>query len=154
MNTVQTWNTIDRLVSIITNAAERGLVTKTIDTFQGTFDGVPIDWEDNDGSLYTIELNYKQATFSNGKTIRSKLALKKALSNAMADFAREIQNGRNFTIENPVKIKLSVGGRYWVNNQLGLTYDDRLRLQANMEKVLGFIDEDIETIVQDYKKPR
>ena len=154
MNTIETWNTIDRLVSIITNATERGLVTKTIDTFRGTFDGVPTDWEDTGGSLHTIELLYDTATLSNGKTIRSMQALKKALLNAMADFAREIRTGTTVTIKHPVVIRLSVGGQYWVNNKLGLTYDDRLRLQENMEKVIGLIDEDIETIVQDYKKPR
>jgi len=154
MNTIETWNTIDRLVSIITNATERGLVTKTIDTFRGTFDGVPTDWEDTGGSLHTIELLYDTATLSNGKTIRSMQALKKALLNAMADFAREIRTGTTVTIQHPVVIRLSVGGQYWVNNKLGLTYDDRLRLQENMEKVIGLIDEDIETIVQDYKKPR
>ena len=152
MNTVQTWNTIDRLVTIITNATNRGLVTRTVDGIRGTFDGVSIDWEDTGGSFYTIELLYDTATFSNGKTIRSMQALKTALLGAMAVFAREIRTGTTVTIQHPVVIKLSVGGRYWVDNKLGLTYDDRLRLQANMEKVIGLIDEDIETIVQDYKK--
>ena len=152
MNTVQTWNTIDRLVTIITNATNRGLVTRTVDGIRGTFDGVPIDWEDTGGSFYTIELLYDTATFSNGKTIRSMQALKTALLGAMAVFAREIRTGTTVTIQHPVVIKLSVEGQYWVNNKRGLTYDDRLRLQANMEKVIGLIDEDIETIVQDYKK--
>ena len=145
MTDVDAWNVLDRLVSIID--AQTPLET-IVEFFTGKYKGVPLKWENYDHDFLRINLEFETQHQTNGKSLKSKLALKSLLQDAIKAFAREVSKEIVYVHHIILTVKHSV----FVCNKPGLRSTDQLQIQSEMKLFLGFIDGEIDNVIQLYKQ--
>ena len=145
MTDVDAWNVLDRLVSIID--AQTPLET-IVDYVRGRYMGVPLTWDDYEHDFLKINLEFETQHQTNGKSLKSKLALKSLLQDAIKAFAREVLKEIVYVHHIILTVKHSV----FVCNKSGLRSTDQLQIQSEMKLFLGFIDGEIDDVIQLYKQ--
>ena len=145
MTDVDAWNVLDRLVSIID--AQTPLET-IVDYVRGRYMGVPLTWDDYEHDFLKINLEFETQHQTNGKSLKSKLALKSLLQDAIKAFAREVSKETAYVH----RIILTVKRSEFVCNKTGLKYKDQLQIQSVMKMFLESIDGEIDYVIQLYKQ--
>ena len=145
MTNVDAWNALDRLVSIID--AQTPLET-IVDFLRGRYRGVPLAWDDYDHDFLKINLRFETQHQINGKSLKSKLALKSLLQDAIKAFAREVSKETAYVHA----ILLTINFSEFVCNKPGLRSKDQLQIQSVMKMFLESIDGEFNYVIQLYKQ--